>query len=159
MQILVDADALPGAIRELLFRAAIRREIPLLLVAGKPLRVPASPYLHTLQVTAGPDEADDRIAALAQPGDLIITSDIPLADRVVTRGAIAISPRGERFHPDNIKHRLAMRDLLTQLRDTGEVTGGGPSAMTPKDVQAFANQLDRTLAQLTRPKPGGQSEA
>jgi uncharacterized protein len=150
MQILVDADALPGAIRELLFRAAIRREVVALLVAGKRLRVPASPWLQTLQVTTGPDEADDRITELAQPGDLVITADIPLADRVIARGAVAISPRGERFDPDNIKQRLSMRDLLAQLRDTGEIGGGGPAAMTTKDVQAFANLLDRTLAQLCR---------
>ncbi|NIA14394.1 MAG: YaiI/YqxD family protein [Nitrospiraceae bacterium] len=144
MQILVDADALPGAIRLVLFRAAERVRVPLVLVANQSLRVPESAYISSLAAPSGPDGADDRITELVEPGDLVVTADIPLADRVVEKGACALDPRGQLHTEETIKHRLAMRDLMDQLRTDGAITGG-PPAFNRKDVQAFANQLDRFL--------------
>jgi uncharacterized protein YaiI (UPF0178 family) len=108
------------------------------------LRLERSDSVSSIEVPIGPDLVDDRIAELAQPGDLVITADIPLADRVVTKGAYAINPRGELYTEENIKDRLAMRDLMYELRDSGMVTGG-PAEFGKKDRQAFANQLDRIL--------------
>ena len=144
MQILVDADALPGAIRQVLFRAAERVGVPLVMVANQLLRVPESAYISSMAAPSGPDGADDRIAELVEPGDLVVTADIPLADRVVEKGACALDPRGQMHTAETIKQRLAMRDLMDQLRTDGAITGG-PAAFNRKDVQAFANQLDRFL--------------
>ena len=144
MQIYVDADGFPGAAKDILIRAALRLGVPVVFVANKPLRQEPSPLISTLLVPAGPDIADDRIVALAEPGDLVVTADIPLADRVVSKGAFALNPRGKLYTGDNIKDRLAVRDLLSELRDGGLVTGG-PSAFGKKDCQTFADQLDRFL--------------
>ncbi len=146
MQIWVDADACPNVIKEILFRAAQRRRIHLILVANHALRVPRSPFIRTVQVPQGFDVADDRIAEALQAGDLVITADIPLAAAVIERGGHAINPRGERYTVENIKERLAMRDVMEQLRSAGTVTGG-PSSLNQRDRQNFANQLDRFLAQ------------
>lgn len=145
MQIWVDADACPGVIKEILFRAAQRTQIMTTLVANQLLRVPPSPYLRALQVPKGFDVADDRIAQEVQPGDLVITADIPLASQVIERGGIALNPRGELYTPANIRERLAMRDMMMELRDSG-VELGGPSSFSQSDRQAFAAQLDRFLA-------------
>ena len=144
MQILVDADALPNVIRDILFRTAERLHCPLILIANKTVAVDPSNYIRSLSVPAGPDVADDRIVALVQPGDLVITADIPLADRVVSKGAFALDPRGDLYTEENIKDRLAMRNLLNELRNDGAITGG-PPAFGQKDRQAFANQLNRFL--------------
>jgi uncharacterized protein YaiI (UPF0178 family) len=145
MQIWVDADACPGEIKELLFRAAERKKIKLTLVANQSLRIPRSEFIETLLVRDGANVADRRIVELAAPGDLVVTADIPLAADVVAKGAEAIDPRGTLYTHINIGERLAMRDVLDQLRGGGHV-GGGPANFSAKDRQAFANQLDRWLA-------------
>ncbi len=144
MQIFVDADALPNGIKDILFRAASRVRIPLTMVANKNVRVEKSAYIKSLIVPAGPDVADDRIVELAGPGDLVITADIPLADRVVAKGAYAIDPRGDLYTRENIKDRLSMRDLMNELRNGG-IVSGGPPAFSKKDRIAFANQLNSFL--------------
>jgi uncharacterized protein YaiI (UPF0178 family) len=145
MQIWVDADACPVAIKEILYRAAARTAIPLTLVANRSLRVPASPLIQSLRVDSGADVADQEIIARMQPGDLVITSDIPLAAEVIAEGGHALSPRGELFDPDEIGARLDMRDFLESLRASG-VDTGGPPTLSQSDRRAFANQLDRFLA-------------
>jgi uncharacterized protein YaiI (UPF0178 family) len=142
----VDADACPRAIREILFRAAVRREIPLTLVANHLLPVPKSPWITSRQVEQGFDVADDAIARQVSRGDLVITSDIPLAAEVIEKGAVVISPRGERFTPENVRQKLNMRDFMETMRSSGVVTGG-PPALGDREKQAFANALDRYLAQ------------
>ena len=142
----VDADACPRAIREILFRAAVRREIPLTLVANHLLPVPKSPWITSRQVEQGFDVADDAIARQVSRGDLVITSDIPLAAEVIEKGAVVISPRGERLTPENVRQKLNMRDFMETMRSSGVVTGG-PPALGDREKQAFANALDRYLAQ------------
>ncbi len=144
MQILVDGDAFPRAVQAVLFRAVERLDLPLVLVASKYLRLHDSERISTIRVPAGPDAADDRIVELARPGDLVITADIPLADRIIERGGHVITPRGERYTEANIKQRLATRNLLDELRNEGTVTGG-PASFSQRDVQQFADQLDRFL--------------
>ena len=152
MRILVDADAFPNVIKDILIRAGERMHVPLVFVACKRLRLGRSANVSSIEVPIGPDLVDDRIAELAQPGDLVITSDIPLADRVITKGAYAINPRGEPYTEENIKDRLAMRDLMNDLRDGGMISGG-PAEFSKKDRQAFANQLNRILTrQLKKEK-------
>lgn len=149
MQIWVDADACPGAIKEILFRAAERERIQVTLVANRALRIPPSPYLRTLQVSSGFDVADQRIVELLAAADLVITADIPLAAAVIDKGAHALNPRGELYTKDNIRERLSMRNLMDELRGSG-VTTGGPSALNQRDRQAFANSLDAFLAKRLR---------
>jgi uncharacterized protein YaiI (UPF0178 family) len=147
MQIWVDADACPGVIKDILFRAAERARVVTTLVANKLLHTPASEYVRAVQVPRGFDVADGRIVEQVQPGDLVITADIPLAAAVVGRGAHALDPRGELYSVDNIAERLAVRNLMDRLRGEGVETSG-PAAFTLGDRQRFANQLDRFL---TRP--------
>jgi hypothetical protein len=149
VQIWVDADACPGVIKDILVRAAERHELVLILVANKPLWLPRSPQVRSMQVPAGLDVADSRIAESMQPGDIVVTADIPLAAAVVARGGHALDPRGELYTTENIGERLAVRNLLNELRDTG-VSTGGPAAFGRRDRQAFANQLDRLLTRLLR---------
>lgn len=144
MQIWVDADACPKVIKEILFRAAERARVPLILVANKPLRIPSSRFIKTLQVATGFNMADDSIAQQVQPGDLVITADIPLAAGVIDRGGHALDPRGDFHTQDSMRERLAMRNLMDELR-SGGVDTGGPSSFSRSDRQAFANQLDRFL--------------
>jgi uncharacterized protein YaiI (UPF0178 family) len=145
MKIWVDADACPGVIKEILFRAAERTKIETTLVANQLLRVPPSPYIRALQVPAGFDVADNRIAQEVQPGDLVITADIPLAAQVIEREGFALNPRGEFYTRDNIRERLTMRNFMEELRDSG-VDISGPSTFSQSDRQAFAAELDRFLA-------------
>jgi uncharacterized protein YaiI (UPF0178 family) len=145
MQIWVDADACPRMIKEILFRAADRKKVPLTLVANKPMPSPPSPYIKSLVVGAGFDVADQRIVELLQPGDLVITADIPLAAAAIKKAGHALNPRGEFYTEDNIQERLAVRNMLDELRGCGIETGG-PAAFSSCDRQAFANQLDRFLA-------------
>ena len=144
MQIWVDADACPGEIKELLYRAAERMKIKLTLVANQSLRIPRSDYIDTVLVRDGANVADRQIVYLVEPGDLVVTADIPLAADVVAKGAEAIDPRGRLYTHSNIGERLAMRNVIDQLRGGGQVSGGPPN-FGPKDRQAFANQLDRWL--------------
>lgn len=145
MQIWVDADACPGVIKEILFRAAARTGIHTTLVANRPVRVPPAPQIKLLHVGAGFDAADDEIVKRMAPGDLVVTGDIPLAAEVIKKGGHALSPRGELFSGDNITTRLAMRDLMDTLRSSGMDTGG-PASFSHSDRKAFANQLDKLLA-------------
>ena len=145
MRIWVDADACPRVIKNILFRAAERTETHLVLVANESLRTPPSRYIEALQVESGFDVADERIAALMQPGDLVVTADVPLAAAVVKQGGQALNPRGCLYTEDNIGERLAMRNLMDELRSGGAMTGG-PSSFSRSDIQAFANELDRLLA-------------
>ncbi|HQR51599.1 MAG TPA: YaiI/YqxD family protein [Methylophilaceae bacterium] len=145
MKIWVDADACPGVIKEILFRAAQRTRIMTTLVANQLLRVPPSPFIRALQVPAGFDVADSRIVQEVQPGDLVITADIPLAAQVIDKQAHALNPRGEFYTPDNMRERLAMRNFMEELRGSG-VDISGPSSFNQSDRQAFAAQLDRFLA-------------
>ncbi len=149
MRIWVDADACPAAIKQILFRAAERVRVELTLVANKPLRTPPSPYLRSMLVPRGFDVADRRIVELVEPGDVVVTADIPLAADVLAKGAHAINPRGELYTEENIGEAVALRDLADQLRSTGVETGG-PPAFGKSDRQAFANQLDRLLARVAR---------
>lgn len=144
MQIWVDADACPVVIKDILYRAAKRTQTPVTLVANQPLRVPASPYIKALQVSSGFDVADNEIVKRAQPGDLVITADIPLAAEVLDKGAHALNPRGERYSEQTIKARLTMRDFMDTLRASGIQTSG-PPALSARDRQDFANQLDKLL--------------
>lgn len=144
MKILVDADALPGMVKELLFKAAERERVKLIMVANKRLRANGSAYISSQQVGAGPDAADDRIAELAEAGDLVITADIPLADRVVSKGAVALDPRGRFYSAANIKDALALRNLMNELRSGGLISGG-PAGLSAKDRQVFANELNSYL--------------
>ena len=150
MQIWVDADACPGVIKEILFRAAQRTRIMTTLVANQMLRVPPSPYIRARQVPAGFDVADQRIVQDVQPGDLVITADIPLAALVIERQAHALNPRGEFYTPENISERLTMRNFMEELRGSG-VDISGPAAFSHSDRQAFAAQLDRFLARQGGP--------
>ena len=145
MQIWVDADACPGVIKDILFRAAERAKIPLTLVANRPLHTPPSRYINAIQVPAGFDVADNKIAQQLENGDLVITADIPLAAAVIDRGGHALNPRGEFYTPDTIRERLNLRDFMDTLRSSG-VDTGGPASLSQSDRQAFANQLDRFLA-------------
>ena len=149
MQIWVDGDACPKAIKEILYRAAERVEISLNLVANQPLRLPRSPYLRLIQVPSGFDVADQRIVELMQPGDLVVTGDIPLAAAVVEKGGHVLGPRGEQYTEDNIRERLAMRNLMDELPSSGMDTGG-PAALYKSDRQAFANGLDQLLTRHFR---------
>ena len=144
-QIWVDADACPGPIKDILFRAAERARVPVTLIANQWLHTPGSRYIRALQVQGGFDAADDAIAERAGPGDLVVTQDIPLAARVLANNAEAVNPRGERFTADNIAQRLSVRNFMEELRGAGVQTGG-PSAFSARDRQAFANQLDGWLA-------------
>ena len=146
MQIWVDADACPKAIKDILFRAAERTRIMTILVANQFLQTPPSRYIKLVLVTSGYDMADNEIVKRLRVGDLVITGDIPLAYEVIGKGGHAINPRGERYTQDTIKERLNMRDFMDTLRASG-INTGGPSALTSRDIQAFANQLDKFLAE------------
>src|SRR5690606_22019444 len=142
----VDADACPVPVRAMLFRAATRAKVQVTLVANQWLRTPPSPFIRAIQVQGGYDVADDAIVERAAAGDLVVTQDIPLASRVLAKGAQAVNPRGEPFTPDNIAERLSVRNFMEELRGAGVQTGG-PSAYGARERQAFAARLDRWIAQ------------
>ena len=150
MKIWVDADACPVVIKEILFRAAERTGIETTLVANQPLGVPRSRFIKTLQVPAGFDVADDEIVKRLEAGDLVITSDIPLAAEVIDKGGQALSPRGELHSKETIGARLNMRDFMDTMRASG-IDTGGPPALSQGDRQAFANHLDTILARDNQP--------
>jgi len=144
MKIWVDADACPVVIREILFRAAQRTGLELMLVANQAIPVPRSRYIKMIQVRSGFDVADNEIVNQMSPGDLVITGDIPLAAEVIDKGGQALNPRGELYTNDNIKNRLTMRDLMDSLRTSG-IDTGGPATLNQSDRKLFANQLDKIL--------------
>jgi uncharacterized protein YaiI (UPF0178 family) len=144
MKIWVDADACPVVIRDILFRAAERTGIPLTLVANQYLSTPPFKNITAIQVSAGFDVADNEIVKRCEAGDLVITSDIPLAADVINKGGFALSPRGELFTTSNIKARLTMRDFMDTMRSSG-VHSGGPPPLGAREKQAFANHLDSLI--------------
>lgn len=146
MQIWIDGDACPKVIKDLLYRAAIRTKTHVVVVSNHAVSVPASSYIKRWQVGYGFDAADNYIIATMQPGDLVITADVPLADGVVTNGGIALNPRGLMYTANNIKQLLAQRNLNESLRSS-QMIMGGPDKFTSKEIQVFANALDRLLAQ------------
>jgi len=149
MQIWVDADACPNVIKEILFRVAERARIMVTLVANQPVPVPRMQYVRAVQVSQGFDVADNEIVLRCEPGDLVITADIPLAAEVIAKGATALNPRGELYTKENVKARLNMRDFMDTMRSSGVHTGG-PPALNQRDRQAFANALDRFIARARR---------
>jgi uncharacterized protein YaiI (UPF0178 family) len=144
-RIWVDADACPKVVKEILFRAASRKEILTILVANQLIPIPKSPFIKAVQVPSGFDVADYYIVAHASTGELVITADIPLADEILTLGCLALNPRGELYSKENIKQRLNMRDFMDTLRGSG-INTGGPPALSQSDRQAFANQLDKLIS-------------
>ena len=144
MQIWVDADACPGEIKDFLFRTAKKREMKVTLVANQSMYIPSSPFIDAVLVPSGANVADRRIVELMSAGDLVITADIPLAADVVAKGGQALNPRGELYTNENIGSKLALRDLMDDLRGGGLITGG-PANFNAKNRQAFANQLDKWL--------------
>lgn len=145
MKVLIDADACPRAAKDILYKATKRLNLELILVANQHMRTPPMPHIKSIVVKDGYNEADDKLVDITEAGDLVITSDIPLADRVIKKEAYALSPRGELFDEANIGNRLAVRDLLDELRSCGMETGG-PSAYSERDKREFANALDRFLS-------------
>lgn len=152
MKIWVDADACPRVIKDILYRAAQRRVLELVLVANAPLAVPRFAYIRSVTVEKGFDVADRAIAGWAQAGDLVVTADIPLAAAVVDKGVAALNPRGQLYSADNIRQQLSMRNFMDELRGAGVETGG-PAAFHARDQQAFANQLEKLLQRV--PRRGG----
>ena len=153
MTIWVDADACPGVIKDMLYRAAQRTSLQLTLVANRALQVPRSPWISMVQVPQGFDVADNHILDIAVVGDLVITADIPLAAAVVGKGASALNPRGELYTRDNVQGLLDMRNFMDTLRSSGVETGG-PPALSNNDRQAFAAELNRWIARQFKPQAG-----
>ena len=144
MRIWIDADACPRAVKDIIFKASRRRQLPVSVVANRAMQLPASELISMVQVPGGPDVADDHIVEHSAPSDMVITADIPLAARLVEAGNVVLDPRGEQYDAENIRERLSVRDFMSELRDTG-VTTGGPSAFSEKDKRSFANAFDRAL--------------
>jgi uncharacterized protein YaiI (UPF0178 family) len=157
VQIWVDGDACPKVIKEILFRAAERMQVPMILVANKLLWTPPSPFIRGLRVPHGFDVADREIVEKVQAGDLVVTADIPLAAAVIGRDAHALDPRGVLYTKDNVQERLAVRNLMDQLRASGVETGG-PAPWSQSDSHAFANQLDRLLSAHAKADSSKRSE-
>lgn len=149
MKIYIDADAAPKLVKEVVFKASARTQIPVVLVANSYMSIPHSPLIRLIQVEQGADVADFYIAEHVEVGDLVITADIPLAEIVVKKGVTAINPRGEVYTEENISERLSVRDFMQELRDSGVQTGG-PPRFGVKDKALFANSLDRILTRLNK---------
>lgn len=152
MKIWVDADACPKAIKEILYRVADRAKISLIFVTNQRIALPASPFITLTQVPPGPDIADDEIAIRCVAADLVITADIPLAARIVEKGALALDPRGKLYDKENIRQILSMRDFMDSLRGSGIETGG-PASPGQNERNLFANQLDKIVAAWQRQVP------
>ncbi len=149
MKIYVDADACPKIIKDVLYKAVERVKVDLILVADQYMSIPHSLYITFIRVPSGIDAADDKIVELITPEDLAITADIPLADKIVEKGATALNPRGELYTERNIKERLAIRDMMAEFRDNG-MQGGGPPPFNQKDKQLFANELNKILCKIKK---------
>lgn len=147
MQLWIDADACPGAIKEIIIRAALKREVKTIFVANKIIILPQSAWLENVQVPLGPDRVDQYIVEHAEAGDLIVSQDIPLAAELVSREAVVMSPHGVLFTPNNMAEKLSHRNFLQEMRDAGLVTGG-PKPFGDKEKRAFANTFDQTLNRL-----------
>jgi len=149
LRIWVDADACPATIKEILYRSVKRLQVELILVSNQAMRVPSSDFIRLITVPDGADVADNKIIEMLEPGDIVITGDIPLAARVVEKSGIAIGVRGELFDDSSVHDRLASRNLMEQFRSAG-VDTSGPKPLAQKDIQTFANLLDRTLTRSLR---------
>lgn len=149
MKIYIDADAFPKILKVYLLKKILTYDIELVFVANHCLRLPVSPRISCLVASSGADAADDLIVEVVKTDDLVITADIPLADRIVSKGAFGINPRGQLYTEDNIKERLAIRDALDEVRSAGVITGG-PSGFSDKDRQNFINQIDRFLTKMAK---------
>ncbi len=149
MRVWIDADACPKAAKDQVVKFALKRHFEVLLVAGQSQTKPAFALVRLIVVPSGPDAADDYLVEHAVPGELVICSDVPLADRLVKKGVAALDPRGREFDTGNMGERLAVRNLFTDLREQGQV-GGGQGPYGEKEKQAFANSLDRILTRLAR---------
>lgn len=149
MRVWIDADACPRAAKDQVVKFALKRRFEVVMVAGQPLAKPAFSCVRLIVVPSGPDAADDYLVEHAQPGELVICSDVPLADRLVKKGVAALDPRGCEFDERNMADKLAVRNLFTELREQGQM-GGGQAAYGERDKQAFANALDRILTRLSR---------
>ncbi len=149
LRVWVDADACPKAAKDQLIKFALKRKFEIVLVAGQSQIKPAFACVRLIVVPSGPDAADDYLVENARPGELVICSDVPLADRLVKKGVAALDPRGREFDERNMGDRLAVRNLFTDLREQGQASGG-QGAYGDRDRQAFANALDRILTQLAR---------
>jgi hypothetical protein len=146
-RIYVDADACP--VKDEIYRVAIRHGLPVSVVAGNFIRVPQDPLIERVAAGAAQDAADDWIAERARPGDIVVTADIPLASRCVKAGAEVIAPNGKPFSEESIGMTLAMRNLMTDLRSSGEITGG-PKSFSPRDRSAFLSALDQAIRRIQR---------
>lgn len=151
MRVWIDADACPRLARDLVVKFALKRNLEVLMVAGQAQAKPPFACVQLIVVPSGPDAADDYIVEHAQPNELVICSDIPLADRLVKNSVAVLDPRGNEFSDKNMGERLALRNLFTDLRDTGQMTGG-QRGYSEQDKQAFANSLDRIITRLQREK-------
>jgi len=149
LKLLIDGDALPNLLKPILFKAINKRAIKTIVVSNKKISIGNSEYIEYIIVEHGIDEADNHIVELIEKDDLVITADIPLADRTVTKEAIALNHRGELYTKENIKHYLAMRNLMEEIRSTGEITKG-PAPFGKKDVEAFANGFYKYLDIVTK---------
>jgi uncharacterized protein YaiI (UPF0178 family) len=149
VKIWIDADACPRIVKEIVFRASVRLQVPVCLVANTDLSRAHTSLISSVRVAEGPDVADDYIAEQATPADLVITADIPLAARIVANNGVAIDPRGEVYTEENVADRLSMRDLMQELRGAGLVQGG-PGQLGMTDRQRFASSLDRLLTRMVR---------
>ncbi len=149
MTLYIDGDAFPNLLKPIILKAINRLSLPTFVVANKKIMIGKSPHIHYIIVEAGADEADHKIVEMVQSGDLVITADIPLADRIISKEAQAIDHRGELYGVDNIKQYLAMRNLMAEIRDSGEMTKG-PAPFSKKDAACFANQLNAFLTKWQR---------
>ncbi|WP_339411563.1 YaiI/YqxD family protein [Pseudomonas sp. EA_35y_Pfl2_R5] len=149
MRVWIDADACPKAAKDQVVKFALKRRFEVLLVAGQAQIKPAYSCVRLIVVPSGPDAADNYLVEHALPGELVICSDVPLADRLVKKGVAALDPRGREFDERNMGDKLAVRNLFTELREQGQV-GGGQPPYGERDKQAFANSLDRILTRLQR---------
>jgi uncharacterized protein YaiI (UPF0178 family) len=147
MKLLIDADACPGEIKDVIFRASERTRVPTILVANRPIKYPRSPFISQVVVSAGMDVADGYIAKVAEAGDLAVTADIPLAALLVPQGVVVIDPRGGLYSPENIGEKLAMRNFMQEMRSAG-LAQGGPRPLGGRDKQLFAATFDRELNRL-----------
>ncbi len=155
MKIWIDADACPGPVKEIVYRASERRQIAVCQVANQMQKLPRNPLISQVQVAKTPDAADHYIIQEAEASDLVITADVPLAAELVAKKVFVINPRGEAYTEANVRERLNMRDMMDELRGAGLVTGG-PSSYNDKDKQAFANSLDRWLQKAILKKQQSQ---
>ncbi len=149
MTLFIDGDAFPNLLKPIVLRSIERLSLPTKVIANKKINIGKSNHIEYIIVAQGTDEADHHIVELCTEDDLVITADIPLADRIISKNAHAIDHRGELYSVDNIKQYLSMRNLMESIRESGEMTGG-PKAFGQKDAHAFANQLNAFLAKHLR---------